>query len=690
MQFLYRDNDDELQVSKDIRNADQLRINNSTLIESIVEGRTRVIALCRICHGDNSLESIKSIIELANIYAVQGLWEQVSEHMAVASQKLLLFTRSYNTSNHLQMYRNSIIAAENLQCVFVTMRKHAMSYRGNINMNIMEEIKTNLIQLQESRQLNTSHNSDSNNNMTNEMEMLLYDLELFETEMNNLFTTINKTSAKRVQHIVNSSSSAQTSNTDIQLSWGEFVSFIQGQSSVMKNWINKMTDFILPQNRSILEIAFDVGDVNKRGISHPVELSINILKFPAAVRLLSGTTVIHDLSKYQHDISIYIDSSTCDIINDNNDINSIQSKQLVKYELPVTWYEVLSLVHMNVSEYDPLELLRIQILNLLGLCNVFSNKIPLAEENMKNALGILETLGLDMDLVAVDLYNSISQLMVVKHRQWHAHKNERCEKEAVLWLKTREGKDALREAIRLMKIEYEEKKLFRISSESAETKARVKLLKSHSRHLMKTEVDPTLPSLEAAYRYLVRSYEILEKAHSGRHPIVATASLAVASVQNVIGNHNESKEWLVRAIRIMEKVTPLPLRAIAFTQTQLSSILIKLKHPKSAVKVLTAAVGFYYNSVMQRLLARSRLYTSSFNSFASQVKGQQILEDIETTLHLTRRLVMLNDDIGAKWQSAEHAESMAELAEAAYGWDSKEAAEFRKLVCYHKNKNIIY
>ena len=40
--------------------------------------------------------------------------------------------------------------------------------------------------------------------------------------------------------------------------------------------------------------------------------------------------------------------------------------------------------------------------------------------------------------------------------------------------------------------------------------------------------------------------------------------------------------------------------------------------------------------------------------------------------------MILNGDNGAKWQAAEYAENMADLADAAYGWDSQESAELRK------------
>jgi len=47
------------------------------LMVKIIEGRIRIGALCRLCYGDDSVESLKASIDLASSYATQGMWEQV-------------------------------------------------------------------------------------------------------------------------------------------------------------------------------------------------------------------------------------------------------------------------------------------------------------------------------------------------------------------------------------------------------------------------------------------------------------------------------------------------------------------------------------------------------------------------------------------------------------------------------------
>lgn len=92
LQFLYRDGEDDLKLAMNIRNcvcssiSSNDRDNNGTaaatsavgritskkLMRSIAEGRCRAVALCRICYGSDSIESLKALVDLSNIYAVQG------------------------------------------------------------------------------------------------------------------------------------------------------------------------------------------------------------------------------------------------------------------------------------------------------------------------------------------------------------------------------------------------------------------------------------------------------------------------------------------------------------------------------------------------------------------------------------------------------------------------------------------
>ena len=66
----------------------------------------------------------------------------------------------------------------------------------------------------------------------------------------------------------------------------------------------------------------------------------------------------------------------------------------------------------------------------------------------------------------------------------------------------------------------------------------------------------------------MRSLEIIERSHGFHHPAFAAACIAMASVRNIIGDHEETRTWLSKSLRSMEKLDPLPVRAMAFVHSQ--------------------------------------------------------------------------------------------------------------------------
>ena len=702
-QFLYRDNEDELQVCSEVRGGNSCRLPAPQLLRKMTEGRARAVALSRVCYGEHSIEFLRALVDLAGIYAVQGLWEQVSVHMAMASQHLAKIATMYTASG---LRARAHDAALFIITVFRTLREHAMNHRGYITPDFLREVSTALTEASTSS-LATKRAKERQAEL---FEELYPESSAATVDMDAPGVDTYGAAAVASKHVEDKTVAAaftleveqyfcqvvgprehwdQAGEKTPFPSWGQMTSFLTQHSVIIDKWKHLIETFVLPQNQAILRMVFDLGDRQGRGACHPVELAMNLTASSSAAKLLSGTHIIQELRKMRFELPVTVNAATGDVFSLlAPELRSLfgGSKaivQHVKYELPLLWLELLAqVVFASNTEggADAVDILRIHILNLLGLCNVFSNQLDSAEENMKTALGRLEALGLEMELIAVDVYNAISQLMVVKHRQWHADKKERCEQMAREWLTTREGRQVLMSEMKAVRFHYIQHKKIQLSHTKTEEIAIRLVVKMRAKHVAKTESDPTLQSLEAAYRYLVRSFEILEKAHGDAHMSVASASLAVASVQNIMANYGESKEWLVRSIRTMEKLSPLPVRAIAFTQVQLASVLIKLKHPKSAEKVLAAAMDFYSTAAMKKLTRYSRLsYCNASGAYAAADRPSHITADIDTALDLMRRLMVLSAENGSRWQAAEYAEAMAELAEHAHGWDSQEVADMRKL-----------
>jgi tetratricopeptide (TPR) repeat protein len=471
----------------------------------------------------------------------------------------------------------------------------------------------------------------------------------------------------------------------------------------MKDWQEAIDVFVLPQHKVSIELGFQFADTQKKGVAHPYELIKAIKKCSVAAKSVTGDTFFDQIKSTRCEVLLTVNTQSPEVIDVTDNfmggagrIDRTIEIQQVGYELPLTLDEALAIYLLEVAAENPLPLLRLQVLSLSAVQQMFCGELIESEENLKEALSILADLNLDSDMISCELYNSIAQLMILKHRQWHGDKKSRCKKGAIAYMSTENGKidvdDEMkkylgnecyldgREDIRiLLSQKFTAKQVLDI-----ENKAKSIVLKTRMKCITDNERDPTAPSVEAAYRYLVKSYEILEALHGPVHPSLGAACLAIASVQNAVGKFNEAREWLINALRAMEKLDPLPLRALAFTQTQLSAVLSKQKHVEESIQVLSKAISFYLDKSREGLSKISSLYNpvenDDDNLTATPRLSDILTEDIQQCLVLIQRLVDITDKIGGSYQSLEQVETMAELAESAFGWDSDEVSKYRKEV----------
>lgn len=477
----------------------------------------------------------------------------------------------------------------------------------------------------------------------------------------------------------------------LSASWGELVEFLRTDCAIMKTWILDMQVALIPQNKAILQFAFQSLDAQCRGVCHPQQLSNTLSLYPSAVKVLSGTSVIKTLSQLRLEIPMFVDpmsGKVCDIAAIQNNQYKLQDMQRVVYEVPICWEELLALYVIDIPG-NMIDLLRVQQLILLGMSEIFQKSLPEAEEHMIEALQLLEALGMETEPIAAELYNSIAQMMIMKHRDWHSQKNTRCKANAIKWVESEEGMRELMEEVDVVMRHYRQKHIA-ITRVEAEARSRSVLIKARSALLSEMEVDTTLQSVEAAFRYLVRGMEIMEKAHkTDIHPSVATSCLAVASVQNVCNNLQDAREWLMKCLRILEKLNPIPERAIAFVHVQLSNVLMKLEHEEEAMRILTEASNFYLNKSREGLVKHiSRLSQTtepgeSFPLYEPVTKygpSAGCYSDIMLTLEYTRKLLKLNAELtdSGKLMAIDKSIVIAEMLESAFGWDSKEAGKQRK------------
>ena len=294
--------------------------------------------------------------------------------------------------------------------------------------------------------------------------------------------------------------------------------------------------------------------------------------------------------------------------------------QTVLYELPVTWEEVQAML-VGESIDDQVDLLRAQVVTLLGVVHMFGGKLDSAEESMREALKLMEKVGLEQEITSCELYNSIAQMMIIKYRTWQSERKERLKKESARFMASENGRVAVKKETEFHRKTYLERQakenndvildprdvvLTREVREALAERAKEVVARRFVQEYISKEADPTKKAVEAAYRYLVRSYEIISETHGPFHPSSGTACLAVASVLGVTGSHGESREWLVRALKCFEKVEPRPVRAIAFTQQQLSTVLSKEGHTDESMRVLDKAANFHLGKAREVSLRTPR------------------------------------------------------------------------------------
>lgn len=291
------------------------------------------------------------------------------------------------------------------------------------------------------------------------------------------------------------------------------------------------------------------------------------------------------------------------------------------------------------------------------------------------------------------------------------------------WIETDEGKRVLKTELKHLKKVYDYKHPLYVTTAEQEMRARSTVSKQRMAELLDNSEETKRMSsiLHAAYRYLVRSFEILESTHGAIHPAVATACLAVASVQNIIEDHDDTREWLMRALKNLEKCYPTPFRAISFTKIQLSHVLSKLGHDDQARMLLASAGSYHMDQAHLGLLELST--PSNQNSTSKHIKSNNntsnapetsrtdetsknhelhlkglesslnyslvsplilpntaLHEEIATAIDIMSRVMRMSTKRNEKWQAAVQAEDIAKLTEAAFGWDSAQCAEAFKQV----------
>jgi hypothetical protein len=619
LQTLYRDNYDDQYLGRELRgvdfksppennNQDSLsneayeKLPTKQLLEKMIEGRSRALALLRLCFGENSHSMVRGKIDLANTYALTGQWEQAEDRIVQALNQLVSLEEYEENILYRQRKRISIIAAQRIVTVFQVLRDHVISNHGQVNRSLLEELHAAFATV-----MNADH--PDHVHISHPAKLLASLTEFFNATKSKLplkqLTTSYFHDSDQPNHNAQPKSQVKT--------WGDIINFLRNQCEVMRSYIQYVNFSILPQNKAILLLPFRLCDSAGRNLAHPGHLASVVPAFPSVMKLISGSDLCKVLTQIRVVVPLVVNAHTGSVqnlhtVSQSSPGKSHTPKQHVGYELPITIEEFLSLYLLECQPMaldNQFKLLKIQVLSIKGVCSInIPNQLVLAEEILTQALRYVEELGYENEVLACELYNAIAQMMISKYQTYITNKKLRFKGEAEEWmLQTEEGKRMVRIQLKVLKKQFNYKAPPMAHAEM-EYRAKAMILKNRIKFLLDkkdSENDQLINNLQAAYRYLVMSYEILDGNHGSFHPITATACMAIASVQNILKDYESTREWLVKAIRIMEKASsassmsvffPTPIRAITFAQVQLSHVLSKLGYDEEGRRVLYKAADF--------------------------------------------------------------------------------------------------
>ena len=107
-----------------------------------MEGRSRIIGLSRLKHGNGSLVYLKAKLDLIGSYALQGMWSQVLEHLNACDdlikelEPVYTIKSSTSSSSYDFKRRRAILNARRIRTVYNVLREHVATHYGFVIQDI--------------------------------------------------------------------------------------------------------------------------------------------------------------------------------------------------------------------------------------------------------------------------------------------------------------------------------------------------------------------------------------------------------------------------------------------------------------------------------------------------------------------------------------------------------------------------
>ena len=282
-------------------------------------------------------------------------------------------------------------------------------------------------------------------------------------------------------------------------SFGDLIDHLRRHCRVMRTLMLAVQRSIAPHSFAVLNMLLLAVDASKRGVLLPSQLLKELKVVSPATRLITGTGLAPWLTKLSTDVRVLVntrDQCISDVILGKTEYEPHHRR--LSFTLPITFEELVAKYACDNMD-DNIDLLKSKLLTLEGMIHVFTKELTLAQESFILSLKVLENMGLEMEVVACELYNSIAQLMVTKHRDWNDENKKRVRAECMAWLSSSDGQLALQlEIVKLTKANTKIAK--RMNQDEIDMKAYKNIYQARVKSKLAGIVDPTVTSVEAASR----------------------------------------------------------------------------------------------------------------------------------------------------------------------------------------------
>ena len=248
LQTMYRDDDDELGLSKhlrrDINGAANTKLTTKDLMERISNDRARILAFTRLCFGDKSFEMVRAELDIGASYALRGMWAHVTEKASKVEDMISHLNTASQHQRHDREWKQAVRIAKRVACVFDCLRDHVKEYCGQVTPLFLDVLRQMLLSQENVEDAQSPSRYSSFSNQVTELISSISDFISSCKKRGIAIAEYNSRNqeqysrARLIKGLPNVGASEE--HNRVSASWGEMVGFLRTDCVVMKTWILDM------------------------------------------------------------------------------------------------------------------------------------------------------------------------------------------------------------------------------------------------------------------------------------------------------------------------------------------------------------------------------------------------------------------------------------------------------------------